>query len=118
MARLIYSFIASLDGYIEDAGGRFDWAVPSEDAHAFINELEATIGTYLYGRRMYQTMIDWETDPTLAEQSPTMRDFAALWQAADKVVYSNTLAEVSRRKTRIERRFESGMVYLRYGIRG
>lgn len=106
MARLIYSFIASLDGYIEDAGGRFDWAVPGEDAHIFINELEATVGTYLFGRRMYETMIAWETDPTLAEQSPVTRDFAAMWQEADKVVYSSTLAEVPTRKTRIERRFD------------
>jgi dihydrofolate reductase len=110
MARLIYFFIASLDGYIEDADGRFDWAAPGEDAHAFINELEATVGTYLYGRRMYQTMTGWETDPTLAEQSPATRDFAAIWQEADKVVYSSTLAEPSTRKTRIERRFDPGEV--------
>lgn len=110
MARLIYSFIASLDGYIEDAGGRFDWAAPGEDAHAFINELEATVGTYLFGRRMYETMIVWETDPTLAEHSPAMRDFAAIWQEADKVVYSSTLAEVSTLRTRIERRFDADEV--------
>jgi dihydrofolate reductase len=110
MTRLIYSFIASLDGYIEDAGGRFDWAAPSAEAHAFINELEATVGTYLYGRRMYQTMLGWETDPTLAEHAPEMRDFATIWQAADKIVYSSTLAEVSTRKTRIERRFDADEV--------
>ena len=107
MARLIYSFIASLDGYIEDAGGRFDWATPGEDAHAFINELEAPVGTYLYGRRMYETMIGWETDPALAESSPVTRDFAAIWQAAEKVVYSSTLAEAPTQRTRIERRFDA-----------
>jgi dihydrofolate reductase len=110
MAKLIYSAIASLDGYIEDADGRFDWATPSEEAHAFINELEAPVGTYLYGRRMYETMVGWETDPALAEHSPAMRDFAAVWQAADKVVYSSTLAEVSTRRTRIERRFDADEV--------
>jgi dihydrofolate reductase len=110
MARLVYSFIASLDGYIEDADGRFDWAAPGEDAHAFINELEAPVGTYLYGRRMYETMIAWETDPALAEHSPVTRDFAAIWQAADKVVYSSTLAQASTRKTRIERRFDADEV--------
>jgi len=105
MARLIYSFIASLDGYIEDAAGRFDWAAPGEDAHAFVNELVAPVGTYLYGRRMYETMSVW-----LAEHSPVTRDFAAIWQAADKVVYSSTLAAVPTGKTRIERRFDAGAV--------
>jgi len=107
LARLVYSFIASLDGYIEDADGRFDWAAPSEEAHAFVNELEAPVGTYLYGRRMYETMVAWETDPALAEHSPTTRDFAAIWQAAEKVVYSSTLAEPSTQNTRIERRFDA-----------
>jgi len=110
MARLVYSFIASLDGYIEDAGGRFDWAAPGEDAHAFVNELEAAVGTYLYGRRMYETMAAWETDPALAEQSPATRDFAAIWQAADKVVYSSTLEAVPTRRTRIEPRFDADEV--------
>ena len=110
MARLIYSFIASLDGYVEDAGGRFDWAAPSEEAHAFVNDLVAPIGTYLYGRRMYETMIGWETDPALAEHSPTTREFATIWQAAEKVVYSSTLAEPSTRKTRVERRFDAESV--------
>ncbi|MGH2973295.1 MAG: dihydrofolate reductase family protein [Solirubrobacterales bacterium] len=110
MARLIYSFIASLDGYIEDADGRFDWAAPSEEAHAFINELEAPVGTYLYGRRMYQTMVGWETDPALVEGSPATRDFAAIWQAAEKIVYSSTLAEASTRRTRIARQFDAGEV--------
>jgi dihydrofolate reductase len=107
MAQLIYTFIASLDGYVEDAGGNFDWAAPSEEAHAFVNELEAPVGTYLYGRRMYETMAVWETDPAFAEDSPVTRDFAAIWQAAEKVVYSSTLAEVSTQKTRIEPRFDA-----------
>ena len=80
MAKLIYSAITSLDGYIEDEEGRFDWAVPDEEVHAFINDLERTVGTYLYGRRMYETMAGWETDHTLADQSRVMRDFAQIWQ--------------------------------------
>ena len=110
MAKLVYSFLASLDGYVEDAGGRFDWAAPGEDAHAFVNQLEAGVGTYLYGRRMYETMAVWETDPAFAEDSPVTRDFAAMWQAAEKVVYSSTLAEVATSKTRIERRFDPEQV--------
>lgn len=110
MARLIYSFFASLDGYVEDAGGRFDWAAPSEEVHAFVNELEAAVGTYLFGRRMYETMVVWETDPALAGHSPVAREFAAIWQAAEKVVYSSTLAEAPTRRTRIERRFDAGEV--------
>lgn len=110
MARLIYSFIASLDGYVEDAEGRFDWAAPSEEEHAFLNELTAPVGTYLYGRRMYETMVAWETEPALAEHSPVTREFAAIWQTAEKVVYSSTLEEALTRKTRIERRFDAGAV--------
>ncbi len=106
MAKLIYSAIASLDGYIADEDGNFDWAVPDEEVHAFINDLDRPVGTYLYGRRMYETMVGWETDPTLAEQSPLMRDFAELWQAAAKIVYSRTLEAVSTAKTRIERDFD------------
>ena len=107
MPKLIYSFMSSLDGYIEDVGGRFDWAAPGEEAHAFINELEAPVGTYLYGRRMYETMIVWETDQALAEHSPATREFAAIWRAADKVVYSGTLTEAPTQRTRIERRFDA-----------
>lgn len=110
MARLGYTFIASLDGYIEDPEGQFDWGEPSEEAHAFINALTAEAGTYLYGRRMYETMAVWETDPAFAEESAAMRDFVAIWQAADKVVYSSTLAEVPTRKTRIERSFDAEAV--------
>jgi dihydrofolate reductase len=106
VAKLIYSAIASLDGYIADEDGNFDWAVPDEEVHAFANDLGRPVGTYLYGRRMYETMVGWETDPSLAEQSPLMRDFAEIWQAADKVVYSKTLAAVSTSKTRIERAFD------------
>jgi dihydrofolate reductase len=106
MAKLIYSTIVSLDGYVADEYGNFDWAVPDEEVHAFINDLDRPLGTYLYGRRMYETMAGWETDPTLDEQSPLMRDFAELWQAADKVVYSGTLEAVSTARTRIERDFD------------
>ena len=91
MARLIYSAIASLDGYVADEDGRFDWAVPDDEVHAFVNDLERPIGTYLYGRRMYEVMAAWESASTAADQPPLMRDFAELWQAADKVVYSRTL---------------------------
>jgi dihydrofolate reductase len=106
MAKLIYSAIASLDGYVADEDGNFDWAVPDEEVHAFINDLDRPLGTYLYGRRMYETMAGWENDHTLADRSPLMRDFAELWQAADKIVYSKTLEAVSTAKTRIERDFD------------
>jgi dihydrofolate reductase len=106
MAKLIYSAISSLDGYVEDEDGNFDWAVPDEEVHAFINDLDRPLGTYLYGRRMYETMIGWETDPTLADSSPLMRDFAQNWQAAHKIVYSKTLEAVSTARTRIERDFD------------
>jgi dihydrofolate reductase len=106
MAHLIYSAIASLDGYIEDMDGKFDWAAPDEEVHWFINNLERTAGTYLFGRRMYETMMVWETDPSLAADSPLMRDFAETWQAADKIVYSKTLETASTRRTRIERDFD------------
>ena len=106
MAKLIYSAIASLDGYIEDDDGRFDWAVPDEEVHSFINDLQRPVGGYLYGRRMYETMAGWETDPTLAAQSQLMRDFARIWQGADKIVYSTTLENPSTARTRIERDFD------------
>jgi dihydrofolate reductase len=106
MAKLIYSAIASLDGYVADEDGNFDWAVPDEEVHAFINDLDRPIGTYLYGRRMYETMVGWETDHTLADQSLLMRDFAEIWQAANKIVYSKTLEAVSTARTRIERDFD------------
>jgi dihydrofolate reductase len=106
MAKLIYSAIASLDGYIEDEDGKFDWAEPDEEVHTFVNELERPVGTYLYGRRMYETMVYWETAHTDADQPPYIRDFAELWQAAEKVVYSRTLETVSTARTRIEREFD------------
>ena len=110
MAKLIYSTIASLDGYVADEDGDFGWAVPDEEVHAFINDLQRPIGTHLYGRRMYETMAGWETDPALTDQSPVMRDFAELWRAADKVVYSGTLEAVPTAKTRMERGFDSETV--------
>ena len=106
MAKLIYSAIASLDGYVADEDGNFDWAVPDEEVHAFINDLARPVGAYLYGRRLYETMVGWETDPTLADQSPVLRDFAEIWQAADKIVYSKTLEAVPTARTRIERDFD------------
>ena len=102
---LVYSVIASLDGYTADAEGKFDWAEPDEEVFALVNELERGFGTYLYGRRMYETMLAWETMP-LAGQSPLTRDFAGIWRAADKVVYSSTLRTASTARTRIEPRFD------------
>jgi dihydrofolate reductase len=106
MARLIYSAIMSLDGYTADADGRFEWAAPDEEVHAFVNELERPVGTYLYGRRMYETMVFWETAHTLGDQPPVEQDFTQIWQAADKVVYSTTLKTLSSARTRIERGFD------------
>jgi dihydrofolate reductase len=106
MAKLVYSAIAALDGYVADEEGNFDWAEPDEEVHAFINDLDRPLGTYLHGRRMYETMVGWETDPTLADRSPLMRDFAELWQAAEKIVYSGTLQAVPTTRTRIERAFD------------
>ena len=106
MAKLIYSSITSLDGYVADESGNFDWAAPDEEVHAYVNDLERPVGTYLYGRRMYQTMLFWETAHTLAGASPAERDYTQLWQAADKVVYSTTLGRVSTARTRLERRFD------------
>jgi len=106
MARLIYSAITSLDGYVADEDGNFDWAAPDEEVHTFVNDLERSVGTYLYGRRIYDVMAVWEIDHTLADQSPVMRDFAEIWQAAAKIVYSRTLETVSTTRTRIERDFD------------
>src|SRR2546429_7610041 len=106
MANLIYSAIASLDGYVADEDGNFDWAAPDEEVHNFVNDLERPVGTYLYGRRMYEVMVFWETAHTVAGQSPVFRDFAQLWQAAGKMVYSKTLETVSSARTRIEREFD------------
>ena len=106
MAKLIYSALASLDGYVADEDGNFDWAKPSEEVHAFVNDLERPVGTHLYGRRMYEVMAYWETVETFADLPPFARDYAKIWQAADKIVYSRTLAEVSSARTRIERDFD------------
>ena len=105
MAKLIYSALASLDGYTADADGNFDWAAPDEEVHAFVNDLERPIGTHLYGRRMYETMAVWETMP-LSGEPDVMRDYAAIWRAADKVVYSRTLESVVTPRTRLERELE------------
>jgi dihydrofolate reductase len=110
MARLIYAAIASLDGYVEDEHGTFDWAAPDDEVLGAVNELERPIGTYLYGRRMYETMVFWETGGTGPNQSPGDRDFAELWRAADKIVYSRTLHTVASARTRIEREFDPGAV--------
>jgi dihydrofolate reductase len=106
MARLIYSAITSLDGYVADENGKFDWAAPDEEVHRFVNDLERPIGTYLYGRRMYEVMKFWETAHTLPDQPPAIRDYAELWQAADKVVYSKTLDKVTTARTRLDREFD------------
>ena len=91
MARLIYSVITSLDGYVADAEGTFEWAAPDEEVHAFVNDVERPIGTSLYGRRMYEVMVAWETIDPDTDQPPAVQDFARIWQAADKIVYSTTL---------------------------
>ena len=106
MARLIYIANLSLDGYTEDRDGKFDWTPPDEEGFKFITDLVRATGTHLYGRRMYQTMMVWETDPNLAAESALRRYFAETWQAADKLVYSRTLEAVSTRKTKLERNFD------------
>jgi dihydrofolate reductase len=110
MAPLRYSAIVSLDGYIEDASGSFDWAAPSDEVHAFVNDVERTVGTYLYGRRMYETMRAWAEPDAFAGASAVMRDYAGIWQAADKVVYSRTLPAPSTPRTRLERGFDADAV--------
>jgi dihydrofolate reductase len=110
MAKLIYSAISSLDGYVADENGNFDWAAPDEEVHTFVNDLQRPVGTYLYGRRMYEVMVAWETAHTFADQRPVMLDFAELWPAADKVVYSRTLEEASSARTQIERDFDPDAV--------
>jgi dihydrofolate reductase len=105
MAKLIYSAITSLDGYVADEDGNFDWAEPDEEVHTLVNDLERQVGTYLYGRRMYEVLVAWET-VDLADQPPFIRDYAGIWRAADKIVYSTTLQAVSSAKTRIERDFD------------
>jgi dihydrofolate reductase len=110
MGKLIYSAIASLDGYVEDEVGKFDWAMPDEEVHAFVNDLERPIGTYLYGRRMYETMVFWETATSETDEPPVFYDYAEIWQAAEKIVYSRTLQTASGARTRIEREFDRDAV--------
>jgi dihydrofolate reductase len=105
MAKLIYSAIASLDGYVADRQGNFDWAEPDEEVHVFVNDLERSVGTYLYGRRMYEVMVAWEGLQT-SDQPVFVQDFADIWRSADKIVYSSTLQGVSSARTRIERHFD------------
>lgn len=106
MAKLVYSGITSLDGYVADQDGAFDWSQPDEEVHTFINDLERPAGTYLYGRRMYELMTYWDAVPDLAAQPAFVQDFAALWGAADKIVYSRSLAAATTPRTRIERSFD------------
>jgi dihydrofolate reductase len=110
MAKLVYTAITSLDGYVADEDGKFDWAAPDEEVHAFVNDLERPIGTYLCGRRLYETMAVWETMPSGPDQPSVIRDYAEIWRSADKVVYSTTLSTVSSERTRIERDFEPDAV--------
>jgi dihydrofolate reductase len=110
MAKLIYIANVSLDGYIEDEHGSFDWTAPDDELFTFLTDLVRPVGTHLYGRRLYDTMAVWETDPALSAQSELRDDFANIWQAADKVVYSTTLNAVSTAKTRVERTFDPASV--------
>jgi dihydrofolate reductase len=111
VARLIYSAITSLDGYLEDGNGTFDWAAPDEQSHAFVNDLMRPVGTYLYGRRMYEVMTYWETADQAPDQPPVEHDFTEIWQAADKVVWSRTLESPTTARTRIEREFDADAVH-------
>jgi dihydrofolate reductase len=110
MSKLIYAAITSLDGYIEDEHGRFDWAVPDREVHAFVNDMERSIGTHLYGRRMYETMAVWQTVGDRPEVPPIEADYAELWRSVDKIVYSRNLDEVTTPRTRLEREFDAGAV--------
>lgn len=110
MAKLIYSAITSLDGYVEDEDGNFDWAAPDEEVFTFVNQLERPVGTYLFGRRMYETMLFWESAHTLPDEPPVVRDFAGIWQAADKIVFTRTLEAPSSARTRIESVFDPALI--------
>ena len=110
MGELIYSAIASVDGYIADKKGDFEWAAPGDEVHAFVNDSERRVGTYLYGRRMYEVMRVWETPEALPDATPATDDFADVWRAADKVVYSRTLDGVTTERTRLERDFDAEAV--------
>ncbi|MDQ4138627.1 MAG: dihydrofolate reductase family protein [Actinomycetota bacterium] len=110
MGRLIYTGLVSLDGYLSDADGGFDWAMPDAEVHAAVNDLELPVGTYLYGRRMYEVMRYWETEPSAADAHPAELEYAALWRKADKVVFSGTLDAATTARTRLERRFDPELV--------
>jgi dihydrofolate reductase len=110
MAKLIYSMLMSLDGYTEDENGRFGWAAPDEEVHSYINALASSLGTYLYGRKMYETMVYWESAHTVPDQPQFVLDWARQWQAAEKIVYSSTLDEPRSARTRIESEFDPDMV--------
>jgi dihydrofolate reductase len=110
MAKLTYTAISSLDGYVADNDGKFDWAKPDAEVHAFVNDLERPAGTHLYGRRLYEVLVAWETIDKDRDQPPFILDFAEIWQAADKIVYSRTLESVSSARTRIEREFDPDAV--------
>jgi dihydrofolate reductase len=110
MAKLIYTALTSLDGYTVDAAGKFDWAAPSEEVHAFVNDLERRNSTYLYGRKVYETMRVWETMHEIPGQRPVSLDYARIWQSAEKIVYSKTLTTVTTARTRIENTFDVDLV--------
>src|SRR4051794_22704470 len=110
MAKLIYTAIASLDGYVADEEGAFGWSAPDEEVHAFVNDLERGAGTYLLGRRMYEVMVFWENPDADVLDSPVTKDYAAIWQAAEKIVFSTTLAGVSSARTRLERAFDPDVI--------
>jgi dihydrofolate reductase len=110
VAKLIYAAISSVDGFVNDAAGNFEFAAPDEDVHSFVNDLDRGVGTYLYGRRMYETMLYWETGPTAADEPAAGREYTEIWQAADKIVYSTTLETVSSTKTRLERSFDPDVI--------
>ena len=110
MAKLIYSTIASLDGYVADEDGEFGWAAPDEQVHAFINDFERGLGTYLYGRRLYEVMRFWETADATRGRPSVGRDYAQIWRSTDKIVYSRTLRDVSSARTRIEHDFDAAAI--------
>lgn len=110
MGKLIYTTIASLDGFINDEDGKFDWSAPDAQVHAFVNDQERPIGTYLYGRRLYEVMAVWESLKSFVDPPPVIRDYAAIWQATDKIVYSRTLKTVTSSRTRLEREFDPAAI--------
>lgn len=110
MGKLIYSMITSLDGFVSDASGGFDWAEPDAELHQFVNDVSRSVGTYLYGRRMYETMVYWETGPSGSDEPVHLTEYTELWQKADKVVFSTTLESPSSERTRIERSFDADSV--------